>query len=242
MYCRNRYRQAWIWEDKTIDYISKKMSLARGNRRPKCGSAMAIPFLVGHVLCGLLIPYFRKYLCQKLDTNHYQFEQLMPLSASKLTLPSLVTANFTTNRHIATQWRKVSCSSGHVTHVFLACDAVTFCGAENGVTVSFQSASWALPTSLSCPALRGMTLIPPSFSCQSKKQYVPYSLVCDHRRDCLDGTDESFCDFRPCLWSSQFQCLNRQVCYLWDHDISVVNMSSLSHMFPFFCSIIHSGC
>ncbi|XP_025083281.1 sortilin-related receptor-like [Pomacea canaliculata] len=42
-------------------------------------------------------------------------------------------------------------------------------------------------------------------------QGVPYPLVCDHRPDCSDNSDESFCVFSSCPWyKNVFQCSNKQ--------------------------------
>ena len=36
------------------------------------------------------------------------------------------------------------------------------------------------------------------FQCRDNSCCVPYTLVCDHRQDCADGSDENFCVFQPC--------------------------------------------
>ena len=91
----------------------------------------------------------------------------------------------------------ITCPDAHVTHLFLACDV--------------HSACFALDSraSVSCPAPR--TPLPPSFTCNDGVQHVPYTLVCDHRSDCSDRSDERFCVFTPCNVTSQFQCRNQQV-------------------------------
>ena len=101
----------------------------------------------------------------------------------------------------------VECPDGHVTHVYLACDV--------------HSACFALDfcTSVSCPAT--LTPLPPSFTCNNGVQHVPYTLVCDHRSDCSDRSDERFCVFTPCNVTSQFECRNQQVRYLFLFKCSV---------------------
>ena len=71
---------------------------------------------------------------------------------------------------------------------------------------------------------------PPSFQCQSETQRVPYSLVCDHRQDCLDGSDETFCTFLPCYLHYQFQRLNKQVCLVL-RPTSICLIQSSKHVF-----------
>ena len=82
------------------------------------------------------------------------------------------------------------CPSGHYTHQFLACDVRTGC--------------WALDYS-SCDV--DLTL---PFACNNEFERVPYTLVCDHRADCNDESDEDFCVFSPCD-STQYSCDSKQV-------------------------------
>ena len=118
------------------------------------------------------------------------------------------------NMTVGGRWQPVSCPQGHMTHVLLACDTSAACWAGGDVTFSRHSDSWATPTSQSCPMPLVGPPLPPSFACRSQDQHVVYSLVCDHRRDCLDGSDETFCHFPPCSHLSQFQCHNKQVCHV----------------------------
>ena len=91
----------------------------------------------------------------------------------------------------------VECPDGHMTHVYLACDVHSACFALDS------------STSVSCPA--PLTPLPPSFTCNNGVQHVPYTLVCDHRSDCSDRSDERFCVFTPCNVTSQFECKNKEV-------------------------------
>ena len=142
-----------------------------------------------------------------------QFKSV-PQSSSRQTWPGLDRVNVTVLDQHKQQCSLVTCSRGHLTHMFLSCDVATSCLAEHDVIYSLRSQTWALPTLKSCPVALGVTSLPPSFPCQSDEWRVPYSLVCDHRPDCLDGSDETFCTFTPCYWHSQFQCLNQQVCFV----------------------------
>ena len=107
----------------------------------------------------------------------------------------LLEPNSSTNRF--PEARFVRCPDGHMTHLYLACDV--------------QSACFALDsrTSVSCRA--PLTPLPPSFTCNNGVQHVPYTLVCDHRSDCSDRSDERFCVFTPCNVTSQFECKNKEV-------------------------------
>ena len=57
------------------------------------------------------------------------------------------------------------------------------------------------------------TKIGPDFPCENGDGLVSYTLVCDFRNDCPDGSDESFCIYPPCE-SDQFTCDNYQVCII----------------------------
>ncbi|XP_025084037.1 G-protein coupled receptor GRL101-like isoform X2 [Pomacea canaliculata] len=91
----------------------------------------------------------------------------------------------------------LQCPSLHYTHTFLACDVESECWADK-----YDNAK-----TCSTP----LTSLPPSFSCINEIQRVPYSLVCDHRPDCSDNSDENFCIFFTCpLNKKLFECSNKQ--------------------------------
>ncbi|XP_025116258.1 uncharacterized protein LOC112577405 [Pomacea canaliculata] len=90
------------------------------------------------------------------------------------------------------------CPSLHYTHTFFACDVKSECWADK------------YDNSKTCST--PLTSRPPSFSCINEIQRVPYSLVCDHRSDCSDDSDEKFCIFSSCpLSKNDFVCDNKQV-------------------------------
>ena len=95
-------------------------------------------------------------------------------------------------------FKVTSCPDGHVTHEMFACDAASACWVD------------AATTSRSCRS--SLQPLPPSFTCATGQDDVPYTLVCDHRPDCEDSSDESFCDFPRCDPITQFDCGNREVC------------------------------
>ena len=208
-----RYRQAWTWEDKTVDYCTHlSFGFIQHVKRPACGFLNSRFSKIQFTPCGYVDNHFRKYLCQMPDRRLDQRTQ--PMSLTNLQArPSLVKVNVTVTGQKGEKWWPVICPDGPVTHMFLACDVTTFCWADGEITFNSYPDSWAVPTSKSCPVQSVTTSLPPSFRCQSEKQHVPYSLVCDHRRDCLDGSDEIFCVFVSCQQHSQFQCLNKQVCH-----------------------------
>ncbi|KAK7469714.1 hypothetical protein BaRGS_00036296, partial [Batillaria attramentaria] len=77
-----------------------------------------------------------------------------------------------------------TCPKNHTTHDYLACDVKSDCWGKG------------YGPSYTCDA--PMTPLPPSLACASGMEFVPYTLVCDHRPDCGDSSDEAFCVFPTC--------------------------------------------
>lgn len=88
------------------------------------------------------------------------------------------------------------CPSHYYTHTFLACDVSSHCWATK-----FDTSRCEAP----------LTPLPPFFTCANEIQRVPYTLVCDHRPDCNDRSDESFCVFPACPSKNFYRCANSQV-------------------------------
>ena len=206
-----------MWEDNTIDYLL--FHNAKFNKRPICGSVALLSFTLTYIGCNWDRSTSR-YLCQRpggqKQPQSFQRDSMAGGIPHKLPLPSTrhwpvlspVRINVTSQQR--GRWNPVVCPDSHLTHTFLACDVSAYCWAKSDVTFSRHPDTWALPTSESCRVPLTITLLPPSFPCQSDEQRVSYSMVCVHRRDCPSGGDETFCKFQPCQ-SSQFQCLNKQV-------------------------------
>ena len=148
-------------------------------------------------------------------TAHDDQPDTSSLSSSQQKQPSIAKLKVRVepvNMTVTGQWRPVTCVEGHVTHVLLACDTSAACLTRGDVTFSRHSDTWGCPKS--CPLPLAGPPPPPSFPCRSEGRHVSYSLVCDHRRDCLDGSDEVFCHFPSCSDHSHFQCYNKQVCHI----------------------------
>ncbi|KAK7484751.1 hypothetical protein BaRGS_00024036 [Batillaria attramentaria] len=109
----------------------------------------------------------------------------------------------------------VQCSAGHVTHTFLACDV--------------KSACWKRSYGTSAVCLAPLTPLPPSFTCADGVERVPYTLVCDHRADCRDASDEDFCVYPPSTYSKNFQCGDGQVFQIMPSDYYHFNVLSRGH-------------
>ena len=145
--------------------------------------------------------------CKRLSTmsidNHYLCE--FPAAQRGNRLYSLET-NFTISasgrRDVKPRW--VSCPMGHLAHSFVACLAQSACWAQDDVAFGSDRDSWDIPSHTTCPA--PLLPLPPSYACASGGDRVSYTFVCDHRRDCSDNSDESFCQHPPCEGSTPLQC------------------------------------
>ncbi|KAL8560512.1 hypothetical protein ACOMHN_023785 [Nucella lapillus] len=79
------------------------------------------------------------------------------------------------------------------------------CWAQTQAQYGSDRSSWGIPTLASCPVPE-MTSLPPSYQCLTGSSFVEYTFVCDHRQDCSDNSDESFCSFPPCQGHTPQQC------------------------------------
>ena len=135
------------------------------------------------VINGCNLPYDHHFLC---EPGHGD-----TVTAKPRPVPPPVTRSNQT-----VPFPAVTCPIGHISHAFLACDAKSAC---------FPVSRGAGLRKHLCRAV-GLNLPPPLFLCDSEVESVPYSLVCDHRHDCLDSSDENFCHVEPCGGSKAFQC------------------------------------
>jgi hypothetical protein len=136
------------------------------------------------------------FLCEsKLEAEEYQY---------LYKLPSLA-AGQNVSLQLPTHMRFVQCPKGHLTHSFLATDLQAFCWTLDGYTQgklstvqSFQNGEVSSVAKLVSGNNQGEMIVPPMFTCNTGEQQVPYTLVCDHRPDCVDASDEDFCVFSAC--------------------------------------------
>ena len=204
-----------MWEDNTVDYFTsfRKDHL----RRPICARFSYNMALVHMLQCAKSFA-FKSYLCQiPIDTtSRIPHHQMAPKGFHTRSGGDVYAHLASPENSTVVQFpdhfprsSRVVCPGGHFTHVFLACDAQSACWGDEYVIYSLSSDAWAVPTSSSCPA--PMSSLPPSFACEWGEQRVPYSVLCDHRADCRDASDEDFCHFPPCHVDRQFQCNNKEV-------------------------------
>jgi hypothetical protein len=84
----------------------------------------------------------------------------------------------------------IDCAS-HFSHSFLSCDPKSYCVSRHASQCAIpingtQTPTWSQPS----------RVFTPMFRCDLYGDVVPYTLVCDFRRDCSDGSDETRCQHR----------------------------------------------
>ena len=88
------------------------------------------------------------------------------------------------------------CSDEQVTLSFLPCHGSS---QESLVTSDIGLGSSRASSAIDLDA--------PAFQCSNSVQYVPYTFLCDHRKDCTtDNSDEEFCHFPRCSGNTPLQC------------------------------------
>ena len=175
-----RYQNEIVLSDLTIGYHLARIFFL-GYPKPVCGLLSKTS--------GVEIELME---CESKAVTAYVCEFESPTNE---TSPAVRTVNVVSLSH-STQWHRngsgqsgpdsVTCPKGHTTHTFLACDMISECWPEES-----RSGSGSARGVCSAP----LTPLPPSFACRGRGGHVPYTLVCDHRPDCFDGSDEDFCVF-----------------------------------------------
>ena len=141
--------------------------------------------------------YTRSVLCEEGPPEQMSTIQNDAFSRHRLQLPKL--------GYSSIHFPYVVCPLGHWTHTFLACDMRSACWQRG----SFRQSS-GRDVRRNVPSFCRSTLSA-LFTCRTGVNHVPYSLVCDHSRDCPDSSDEDFCVHPSCSGSWQFECTNKQV-------------------------------
>ncbi|KAL8562040.1 hypothetical protein ACOMHN_031811 [Nucella lapillus] len=174
---QGRYSSLWQWSDKTIAYFMSIHYPSKAVYPPYCAV-----FEVGrHYLtvssCNSPMP--ANYLCE-MEFQEKEFSQHL-----EIVLP-------TPSRRASTLSQMTECPNNDTTYTFLQCNWGSHCygDGENEINQCLRE----------YPQV-GETM----FTCTSQTQQVHYTLVCNHRPDCTDGSDEDFCVQPPCR-ADDFSC------------------------------------
>ena len=177
----NRYYCVYQWNSGSVNYHA---DFRPKNTYPTCGAYSNKGQEWGEKVigCETTFDFQRAYtLCE--DTEQAKNNMFTQLKSVQLS-----SANISSSRI-----RLTECPGRHSIELFLSCDPRSEC------TPNSESAA----TSSLCPS----TL----FTCEASREQVPYTLVCNQRRDCLDGTDETFCVYESYDESTYSECDDRKV-------------------------------
>ncbi|KAK7503736.1 hypothetical protein BaRGS_00004859, partial [Batillaria attramentaria] len=174
------YRDVWHWTDQTMAFYANMY--AQHLAKPSCALVPAIhQDRLQPVACAAST-YVNYLLC----------ESDKPVNSTTTIMPTLSPGTRSTSQFLSEKGAQLTwCPGGHMTLDFLSCDPEAQCN--------------FLQYATSCPLTSGGEV--PMFECDSISQTFHYTLVCDHRRHCADGSDENFCVFDEC---PEQQCRNYQ--------------------------------
>ena len=102
----------------------------------------------------------------------------------------------------------ITCPAGHITHCFLAVDVNSACW-EPGDVIDKGTILLQQNRSLTT-CWHSLATLLVSFVCERSGDALPYTLVCDHRQDCWDNSDEEFCVFPLCSGRTPLKCSSRE--------------------------------
>lgn len=191
-----RYKWTFQWLDESVTYsISVSAELS-----PACGM---LCLKGNYFTTTCYTPTYSKFLCEMTTASALSTTTSSP---SVLIAPPFA-YNATRDTTPQSNNSLLQCPGGHLTQVFLACDVHSACW-NNGYAA--------------CSA--PLTPLPPYFTCSNEMERIPYTLLCDYRHDCSDGSDESFCAFPPCKNGYNQQCGNVQVIFHKIYKIIIINL------------------
>lgn len=163
----NSYYCVYQWTSGSVNYHG---DFRPRNQYPACGaySDKSKKWRERVIRCYEDFDLARAYsLCEDKPTERRSQKDVSTQSVQL----QLHSANISSSSRI----RLVQCSSGHSIQLFVSCEPRSECAPVSESTA----------TSSRCPS----TL----FACETSRDHVSYTLVCNNRRDCLDGSDETFC-------------------------------------------------
>ncbi|PVD27155.1 hypothetical protein C0Q70_12309 [Pomacea canaliculata] len=170
-----QYKKVLVWSDGTVayDYVYLAFSVGR------------ISVSIYNTHCSVFSLHFDDFALQPCIQ---QFQEGIPLC--EFYLPTLNVSKMSLqmssfkNDHVTKTNNSlyVSCPDGHFTFDFLSCDQASHCGAQMS---ALHCLTWTRSRK---------SVLTNMFVCRDHSNSLPYSLVCDFRPDCLDESDERFCE------------------------------------------------
>ena len=217
----NMYQYMYRWVDGTIAYgrdvgvLTLKMSEIEHHAVFPGGICSSVSLLAWNATTSTV----RSVTCMLQATPHYICETIVkvkPTESGEIRNESPMQVSFPVIKDAskilaATNQSLTPCPGGHVTHDFLSCDPDSRCGAAVYPSTCVVSplddvTLRAAPTAAAGKEGASRT---ETFLCEGSEKTVHYSLACDFRSDCPDGSDEAFC-VREDLPCDGFRCDNGQ--------------------------------
>ena len=206
------YRKTWRWVDNTVAYSAPKIKM-NSDRQMGCHSFLVDGFVLRAEFIHEALTH--SYTCEHKLANH-SFVHTNPQEA----IPNAIKAD-----HINLTQEKLQpklhspltvCPGGYVTHDFLKCDLQAAC-----LVKQFELHCPLDSTAAEGPGLRTEQVR--MFVCDNLIHTLPYTLVCNFSPDCLDGSDETFCQHgHTTCDQSQHQCASGQCIALTESRVTVM--------------------
>ena len=194
------YRYFYSWLDKTLVYNMHQLKLLDTGLHD---ASKKIVYHFWHDNMELLQIYEHGFKVPRVACEK-KLRRAERLAGQPVLFPAILNASEITKK---AKQALARCPEGHVTHTFLTCDPKSRCGQA---TCQFLSESADKTGIMEAKQNRGDIMA--MYSCSTYNVMVHYTLVCDFRWDCPDGSDESFCRHPSC---DAFKCSNGQ-CILSD--------------------------
>ena len=194
----NLYRKTWRWVDNTIAYSAPILKM-EFRERTACYSLSLDEFILycGNLEKSSIISYACEHVFVIKSAVHSRPKEFIP-NGNKTSHMNLTQEGSQHKPH-----RPLTvCPGGYVTHDFLKCDLQAAC-----LVKQFELHCPLDSTATGGPGLRTEQVR--MFVCDNLIHTLPYTLVCNFSPDCLDGSDETFCQHTTCD-QSQHQCDNGQ--------------------------------
>ena len=154
----------WFWIDGSPNYFNQRIAYKNTDLHDKCIFLSIVANSFQIVTCSYEVN-LQWSLCEK------EVQRVIPNNQTLIPfeLPS---------KQLSTHYRE--CEKSHFTHAHLTCDSKSACSTQS--------------TRSHCPMLSTMTTVSVQmFDCGEFSERVHFTQVCDFRKDCPSGQDESGC-------------------------------------------------